>query len=252
VTTSSTVLLTDAQAAISGAWPRKSLAPDRSMPSRRKSGSRLYGRRGRTSSSKSGGIRPTKELLGMRRPTSGRSLQPKNRTLTYVDKYGRRPMPLPRSLANIKREISEKKWTEARRWFEGRITTKYKIPVEQRPNRVVAGCSKRLAGRFYQLKTGHCLTGQYLQWTESRAAAKCGWCPCKVQTREHLFKNCPHWKPQQKTLWAEVWKETGRGKIRFKTPGFVRGQAVRPGDLGLPPYDGGGAEGGTEQRARGE
>jgi hypothetical protein len=37
-----------------------------------------------------------------------------------------------------------------------------------------------------------------------------------VQTREHLFKNCPRWKPQQKILWAEVRRETGRGKNRFK------------------------------------
>jgi hypothetical protein len=43
-----------------------------------------------------------------------------------------------------------------------------------------------------------------------------GWCPCKVQTREHLFKNCPRWKPQQKILWEEVRRETGRGKNRFK------------------------------------
>jgi hypothetical protein len=31
-----------------------------------------------------------------------------------------------------------------------------------------------------------------------------------------LFKNCPRWKPQQKILWAEVRKESGRGKDRFK------------------------------------
>jgi hypothetical protein len=37
-----------------------------------------------------------------------------------------------------------------------------------------------------------------------------------VQTREHLFKNCPRWKPQQRTLWAEVRRETGREKNRFK------------------------------------
>jgi hypothetical protein len=37
-----------------------------------------------------------------------------------------------------------------------------------------------------------------------------------MQTREHLFKNCPRWKPQQKILWAKVRKETGRGKDRFK------------------------------------
>ena len=38
----------------------------------------------------------------------------------------------------------------------------------------------------------------------------------KTQTREHLFKNCPHWKPQQEILWAEKRKEIGRGKDRFK------------------------------------
>jgi hypothetical protein len=25
----------------------------------------------------------------------------------------------------------------------------------------------------------------------------------------------PHWKIQQKVLWAKVWEETGRGKDRF-------------------------------------
>jgi hypothetical protein len=36
-----------------------------------------------------------------------------------------------------------------------------------------------------------------------------------MQTREHLYKVCPEWKGQQKILWAEVRKETGRGKSRF-------------------------------------
>jgi hypothetical protein len=121
----------------------------------------------------------------------------------------------PRSLANIKREISEKKWIEARQWAEDRITAKkYRMPG--RPNRAVAGCSKRLANRFYQLKTGHCLTGQYLQWAKNRTTGKCGWCSYKVQTREHLFKNCPRWKPQQKILWAEVCKEPGKEENCFK------------------------------------
>jgi hypothetical protein len=31
-----------------------------------------------------------------------------------------------------------------------------------------------------------------------------------------LFKNCPHWRAQQKILWAEVRKGAGRGKDRFK------------------------------------
>jgi ribonuclease HI len=137
--------------------------------------------------------------------------------LTRADGYGRRLMPQPRSLANLKREISEKKWVEARQWVEGRITVrKYRLRAEQRMERIVAGCPKRLAARYYQLKTGHCLTGQYLKWTKSRTSAKCGWCSYGVQTREHLFKNCPRWKLQQKNLWAEVRRDTGRGRNRFK------------------------------------
>jgi hypothetical protein len=34
--------------------------------------------------------------------------------------------------------------------------------------------------------------------------------------REHVFKHCPRWKAQQKILWVEVRRETGRGKDRFK------------------------------------
>jgi len=35
---------------------------------------------------------------------------------TYSDRPEERSMPLPRSLANIKREIAEKKWAEAQEW----------------------------------------------------------------------------------------------------------------------------------------
>jgi len=36
--------------------------------------------------------------------------------LKHGDRYGARRMPPPRSLANLKREISEKKWAEAQEW----------------------------------------------------------------------------------------------------------------------------------------
>ena len=58
------------------------------------------------------------------------------------------------------------------------------------------------------MKTGHCLTGQYLAWTTRRPGATCWWCQYKIQTREHLLKNCPQWKSQQKTLWASVLEAT--------------------------------------------
>jgi len=128
-----------------------------------------------------------------------------------------RAMPLPRSLANLKREIPEKKWVEARQWAGGRTSkSKYRMPKSQKPDGVVAGSTKRLASRFYQIKTGYCLTGQYLNWTKNRPTPQCWWCRYPNQTREHLFKVCPEWKAQQKILWAEVRKETGKGKDRWK------------------------------------
>jgi len=37
-----------------------------------------------------------------------------------------------------------------------------------------------------------------------------------MTAKPFLFKACPEWKARQKILWAEVWKESGRGKSRFK------------------------------------
>ena len=145
-----------------------------------------------------------------------------------------RAMPLPRSLANVKREISEKKWAEARQWAGGRTSrTKYRMPSGQRPDSMVAGSTKRIASRFYQIKTGHCRTGQYLNWTKSQPTPQCWWCRYPNQTREHLFKVCPEWKAQQKTLWAELWKEAGKWKSRWRIRGLLA-DGRWPGGAGLP------------------
>ena len=64
--------------------------------------------------------------------------------------------------------------------------------------------------------------------------------------REHLLKNCPKWKRQQKNPWAEVRKNTGRGKNRFTIQDlFADKRCTRPildfvratevGPRGLPP-----------------
>jgi len=106
---------------------------------------------------------------------------------------------------------------EARQWSQARIKPgKYKISEQQRPDRTVAGNGKRSASRFYQLRSGHALTGQYLKWTKNRPSARCEWCRYECQTRDHLFKSCPEWRLQQKALWDTVKKETGRWKSRWK------------------------------------
>jgi len=123
-------------------------------------------------------------------------------------------MPLPRSLAHPKREISEEKWAEARQWAGGRTPReKYKMPDKQKPDGTVADSSGRLASGFYQLKTGHCLTEQYLNWTKSWPTAQCWWCPCKTQTRDHLFKVCPEWKAHTISYGRRCGRKLGGGRV---------------------------------------
>jgi hypothetical protein len=46
------------------------------------------------------------------------------------------------------------------------------IPVQPTPGKPDSGpanANKRLATRLYQLKTGRCLTGQYLAWTKKQS-----------------------------------------------------------------------------------
>jgi len=125
-------------------------------------------------------------------------------------------MPLPMSIANIRREAAEKKWDEARDWSEKRIKKKkYRMPERLRQNSAVPRGPKRLAERLHQLRTGHCRTGKYLEWTQNANTAACGWCQREGRTRNHLFKECRRWKPRRKTMWKEVRKETGKGRDCF-------------------------------------
>ena len=50
----------------------------------------------------------------------------------------------------------------------------------QRSDGTVAGSTKRLTSRFYQMKMGHCLTGQYLHWAKSHPTAPRWWCRCQA------------------------------------------------------------------------
>jgi hypothetical protein len=74
-------------------------------------------------------------------------------------------------------------------------------------------CPSPFLRPLHSSTTPHCLTGQYLHWTKNLPTAKCWWCQYRTQTREHLFKCCPHWKRQQKILWAEVRSRPGEVNI---------------------------------------
>jgi len=53
---------------------------------------------------------------------------------------------------------------EPQQWAEGQTSSKkYRMPSRQKHDISVAGSSKRLALRFYQLEMGNCFAGQYLK-----------------------------------------------------------------------------------------
>jgi ribonuclease HI len=138
-----------------------------------------------------------------------------------IDNRTRR-MP-PASLAHLSRQIAEKKWVESKNWAYSRITNPaYNVKCRpwrrNCPDPGPAKTRKATASRYYQLKTGHALTGQYLKWIGSKDDDMCWWChqPGVTQTREHLFKVCTTWKKQQKILWKAVRLQTKRGRDRFR------------------------------------
>ena len=129
---------------------------------------------------------------------------------------------------------------------------------------------KALAGRYYQLLSGHAATGDYLCNKAHRLPSdKYWWCGQDVrQTRHHLFVNCAAWKPQIKELWKDVgylcgWKHPraprmallfGNERATKVVLSFLRktnmGQMVT-----IPPRDEAGEEGGEgseEERAEEE
>jgi len=89
---------------------------------------------------------------------------------------------------------------------------------------------------FYQLKSGHALTGVYLKSVDNRPDDHCWWCDpdnnCGTQqTRDHLFKHCPRGEDQQAQLWARVKKETKKGKRKWRVGDLLADERCSPAVL---------------------
>ena len=134
----------------------------------------------------------------------------------------------PRSLAHLKRSITETKWKETNAWADVKVTHKeyrYSRKKRQRPDFIPANANKWHASRLYQLKTGYCLTGQYLHWTKSRPTAKC-WLPVpNPNTEASLQELSPQEAPAGNPVGGGE-KDTGRGKVasRSGTSSWTRGK----------------------------
>ena len=111
-----------------------------------------------------------------------------------------------------------------------------------------AGSTKRLVARYYQLKTGHARTEQYLHWAKVRPIPSAGGV-CTPRKRETTCSRCVRSRQlQQKILRAEVQKETGKWMSRWKIRGPSHRQEVWAGDAGIPHLNRCGKAGATSGR----
>jgi hypothetical protein len=138
------------------------------------------------------------------------------------------------SFAHMARIATEAKSTGASRRIGDHINRRrrYSPPKGQKLRKELRHERKALAGRYYQLLSGHVATGDYLcHKVHKLPSDRCWWCGRdERQTRHHLFVNCEAWGPQIRELWKEVGfcpssvKRRADGHYPASGPGRGRGK----------------------------
>ena len=112
------------------------------------------------------------------------------------------------SFAHMIRKATEARSAGVAKWIGDHVKNKHRYTPPKGPKlrKELRHERKALAGRYYQLLSGHAATGDYLcNKVHKLTSDKCWWCDRDVrQTRHHLFVNCAAWKPQIKELWKDV------------------------------------------------
>ena len=87
-----------------------------------------------------------------------------------------------------------------------RAERRYRPPPRGGPRRrQLGGTRKELAGRFYQLLSGHANIGSFLHRVGTVDNDTCWLCDTgQRQTRFHLVARCPTLRGQQRVLWRRV------------------------------------------------
>ena len=76
--------------------------------------------------------------------------------------------------------------------------------------RELGGVRKELAGRYYQLLSGHAATAPHLQRFGQAPSDRCWWCGSgERQTRYHLFVRYRRWTPEIRRLWQSIERDCG-------------------------------------------
>ena len=99
---------------------------------------------------------------------------------------------------------------------------------------------KTVAGRYYQLLSGHAAIGPCLKDKIHKTVDdKCWWCGGgRRQTRHHLFTECRAWRPQIAKLWKDIGKACGWRDPRAPGQVALEGEGHRSGFEVLEGYQG--------------
>ncbi|KKA22183.1 hypothetical protein T310_3782, partial [Rasamsonia emersonii CBS 393.64] len=82
----------------------------------------------------------------------------------------------------------------------------YRAQPGWKPDPVAAAAPKKIASRYYQLKTGHAAIGTYLQKIQVRDSEACQGCQAPKESVYHLLFECREWRKQRRALYRALTK----------------------------------------------
>jgi ribonuclease HI len=122
------------------------------------------------------------------------------------------------TLAFTSRIITETQEQTRQAWLtsalakrSGRSQRAYRAGNGWKQDPVVAKAPKRVARRFYQLKTGHAAVGAFLQKIRAQEDASCQGCRAPNETVHHLMFECRQWCSQRRILYRDLAKARVQG-----------------------------------------
>ena len=121
------------------------------------------------------------------------------------------------SLSHLSRVATENRSRATARWVasHARPERRHRPPGETGLRRKQLRLARKsLAGRYYQLLSGHAAIGPFLHERMTGAqrleSGGCLWCNCsRRQSRHRLFVEYKAWAPQVRRLWRRIGKDCG-------------------------------------------
>ena len=124
------------------------------------------------------------------------------------------PYLLEASLAHLTRKTTETRSTATARWVRDHTgrRRRYRPPKGGKMRKALNRTREEMAGRFYQLLSGHAAVAEHLVRIGQAPGDACWFCGTgERQTRFRLFVKCRRWEPEIRKLWQKARLDSGWG-----------------------------------------